>query len=584
MANVLIDENTLQNIANKTRALSGSENPMTMDEANESLANTKQTLDTTLEEIKEKTNTLSDNYQIEKLSKYLEYDEENDRYILDLEKHAREYDLGGKILQVFCKYVYIDSFEILSFNIKINDNYLNFSIADPLSIYCIISMYDKNGEIMKITVQDLLSLSWDNYEKLPEDDDITQYSENVATLSDISDIESEFHSKPGEIVKNENGIPLGEKFNNAKEASGQYSHAEGNKTTASGYDSHAEGSNTTASGDYSHAEGSHTTASAHFSHSEGGDTTASGDCSHAEGDGTTASGQYSHAEGQNTTASGPFSHAEGQRTTASGSYSHAEGQDTTAVSYHQHVQGKYNIEDTENKYAHIVGNGTTDANRSNANVLDWKGNSEYKGDVIAKSPCDGTTSDEQVSLVDTRAKIDQFDLSHYVTIDGSTKKIDLEQVGIESESTIDNQTYKSYRFHKVLINQDSNITGYVTIVCKNLESNVYINAPFVELSLNYSEFTNTINIYYYDSEGYKYRSVVTSEGSTETTSGRYTTDKEVLKLDNEIEYNPTENYHPATKKYVDDKALPTVTAEDNGKILKVVDGKWALVSPDSITV
>ena len=115
------------------------------------------------------------------------------------------------------------------------------------------------------------------------------------------------------------------------------------------------------------------------SHAEGLSTTASGSYSHAEGSGTTASGSYSHAEGHMTTASGSYSHAEGHMTTASGSYSHAEGSSTTASSKNQHVQGKYNVEDSQGKYAHIVGNGTIASARSNAHTLDWNGVPWYQG-------------------------------------------------------------------------------------------------------------------------------------------------------------------------------------------------------------
>jgi hypothetical protein len=99
-----------------------------------------------------------------------------------------------------------------------------------------------------------------------------------------------------------------------------------------------------------------------YAFAEGGDTTASGDASHAEGGATTASGECSHAEGVETIASGDYSHAEGGGTTASGECSH--------------VQGRFNIEDTENKYAHIVGNGNYNA-LSNAHTLDWEGNAWF---------------------------------------------------------------------------------------------------------------------------------------------------------------------------------------------------------------
>ena len=164
-------------------------------------------------------------------------------------------------------------------------------------------------------------------------------------------------------------------------ASGESSHAEGYSTTASEYTSHAEGTSTKASGGSSHAEGGSTKASNYYSHAEGWKTTASGERSHAEGGFTTASGKSSHAEGDNTTASGESSHAEGYGTTAYGNYSHTEGFRTKASGEYQHVQGKYNIEDTEDTYAHIIGNGTADNARSNAHTVDWDGNAWYAGDI-----------------------------------------------------------------------------------------------------------------------------------------------------------------------------------------------------------
>ena len=106
-------------------------------------------------------------------------------------------------------------------------------------------------------------------------------------------------------------------------------------------------------------------------------------------EGTTV-GENSFAIGDAVNASGSFSHAEGYYTTASGNYSHAEGNNTKASSENQHVQGKYNIEDTANKYAHIVGNGTTDNKRSNAHTLDWEGNAWYAGKLSQEgTPTEG---------------------------------------------------------------------------------------------------------------------------------------------------------------------------------------------------
>ena len=187
-------------------------------------------------------------------------------------------------------------------------------------------------------------------------------------------------------------------------ASGNGSHAEGQKTTASGLVSHAEGSQNEASGAAAHAEGYKTVASEQAAHAEGYNTQATAINSHAEGSNTVASGSSSHAEGVESKATGDGTHAEGCGTIASakgahsegllaeanGMAAHVEGWNTRANTSVQHVEGKFNIPDTVQdpndanqlgKYAHIVGNGTSDSKRSNAHTVAWDGTAWYKGDV-----------------------------------------------------------------------------------------------------------------------------------------------------------------------------------------------------------
>ena len=192
-----------------------------------------------------------------------------------------------------------------------------------------------------------------------------------------------------------------------KKGSGTRALIEGDiaNNVASGSNAHAEGYHTTASGQYSHAEGSYTQASQTYAHAEGYHTTASGQYSHAEGSNTTASAFYSHAEGSSTTASSQSSHAEGSSTTASGWSSHAEGYYTKASSDYQHVSGKYNIEDTHNKYAEIIGNGTTGYLRSNARTLDWDGN-----EVIAGKMTVGADPSNDLDVT-TKQYVDGYSLS-----------------------------------------------------------------------------------------------------------------------------------------------------------------------------
>lgn len=114
-------------------------------------------------------------------------------------------------------------------------------------------------------------------------------------------------------------------------------------------------------------------ASGNYSHAEGSNTTANGSYSHTEGGNTTANGNYSHAECGYTIAKGNYSHAEGADTRANGHYSHTEGRGTITGSNYQHSQGKYNVEDSSDKYAFIIGNGIDGNNRSNAFAVDWEG-------------------------------------------------------------------------------------------------------------------------------------------------------------------------------------------------------------------
>lgn len=179
-------------------------------------------------------------------------------------------------------------------------------------------------------------------------------------------------------------------------ASGRSSHAEGESGTASGTASHSEGLSTRALNDAAHSEGYDTEAKGYASHAEGYQTKAIEGYSHAEGRKSQATGYDSHAEGYNTLASGHQSHAEGEgckatidrahaegcMTEANGYDSHSEGKGTVANGSQQHAQGRWNVRDTENKYAHIVGGGTSDSDRKNIHTLDWYGNAWFEGGIV----------------------------------------------------------------------------------------------------------------------------------------------------------------------------------------------------------
>lgn len=222
--------------------------------------------------------------------------------------------------------------------------------------------------------------------------------QNKAVFDAYSDLIKEKHNSliddiDGEYASNwRNGSQTGSVRTTGSEEEGDY--------YTIGQYAAAEGRQTKASGSNSHAEGFRTQASKYSSHAEGHLTNADGNEAHAEGRETLASGNNSHAEGQFTNATGDNSHAEGNSTEASGNNSHAEGYGTIASSSDQHVSGRYNIEDTNNIYAEIIGNGTS-LGRGNGRTLDWNGNEVLAGKLTVGTEPENNKDVATKGYVDT---------------------------------------------------------------------------------------------------------------------------------------------------------------------------------------
>lgn len=214
-------------------------------------------------------------------------------------------------------------------------------------------------------------------------------------------------------------------------ASGEFSHAEGNHTTASGAYAHAEGYVTNALEHGSHAEGSYTVAGGYQSHAEGvssyGTFTISGDANATtytfENDAVveaifvtyndvtakvisvdTVNKTITLDKTLSTTAIVGVANASYRTGGAIGRASHTEGCSTIAKGDYSHAQGKFNVADSANKYAHIVGNGDSTA-RSNAHTLDWDGNAWFQGDIYIGSTS-GTNKDEGSVKLASEAYVD----------------------------------------------------------------------------------------------------------------------------------------------------------------------------------
>lgn len=388
---------------------------------------------------------------------------------------------------------------------------LSISEENGNSIICSIGNYDIQGYTDSTNIVI-------NIEKINEDDTTDNFTDLILYEEEVKYLDSKYIEN--DLVL-QNSISLG-------------------RVGDIGKGSNAIGIDTIASGDGSHAEGS--------------TTTASGSNSHAEGSNTTASGYCSHAEGKYTEASGESSHAEGNCTTASGENSHAEGASTIASSQNQHVQGKYNIEDLNGTYAHIVGNGE-DGKNSNAHTLDWQGNAWYSG----KLSQEGTPTEDKdlvtKKYVDDNILLEQLPI---LRMDETNKRIyvNCNNMGTYKKYFVPNKYANVYGFSFIYTNEDSSETeialvgGAMTrddfILCARNTDTLFILILGGANKYTYTKSTKTLEKSLY---GY-------------------------LKIGNTQEYTPTNDYNPATKKYVDDKvtSLPQLSFNEAGELVVTING------------
>ena len=330
------------------------------------------------------------------------------------------------------------------------------------------------------------------------------------------------------VVKDEH-IPFA-----IKAGSGMCSITEGQSTTASGNYAHAEGYGTTASSVVSHTEGVGTTASGTASHAEGNITIASGDYSHAEGYGGTyyvindvtyesgAKGMADHTEGYQTmTASGqPGNHAEGYRTKATGGAAHSEGKDTTASGQSSHAEGS----------------------------------STTASETAAHAEGVDTTASMEAAHAEGRSTTANGIGSH---AEGSNTTASGPQSHAEGNKTTASGNY-------------SHAEGYYTIA-KYKSQHVFGELNVVDTPTSTADAASRGTYVEIVGNG-------TANGTTMSRSNARTLDwdgNEVLAGKLTVGAAPTADMDVATKRYVDNKALPSVTTSDNGKVLSVVNGTWS---------
>ena len=277
-----------------------------------------------------------------------------------------------------------------------------------------------------------------------------------------------------------------------------------------------------------------------------GDT---GAASSAVGMEVQASGMGSHAEGYGARAIGNFSHAEGSFTEALEEDAHAEGSNTIASSMYQHVQGKNNIEDKEGKYAHIVGNGEDLNNRANAHTLDWQGNGWFAGKLSQEG---APTEDKDLT---TKKYVDDKVTVKILPVDYNkncaTNVIDLEPNSIYMSP---NDAKFLYLVYEKL---SGSLVGFL-FTAKAHGRFIYTGVKDdtkIEIMMEGSCYT----VYF----------------KTDTVDAHVEKTVFYLTKNNKTEFTPTNDYEPATKKYVDDKIKDTlVTTNISGTTLALTANKY----------
>lgn len=310
------------------------------------------------------------------------------------------------------------------------------------------------------------------------------------------------------------------------------------------------------------------------------------------------------------------SHAEGMATYAYGQNSHTEGEYTVSNAKNQHVQGKYNTIESIVSYAHIVGNGTDNSHRSNAHTLDWNGNGWYAGKLtVGAAPTndmDVATKkyvDDNIPTVPTKVS-DLTNDSGFITSYTETDPIfvasaahgitssDISNWNSKTSLTLGTTSSTAFRgdygnsaYTHAVTNKGSAFSSGLYKITTNSEGHVTAatsveKSDITGLGIPAQDTTYTFDGTYNSSTNKAATvSTVTNAVSSKANSS------DVLTKTNTTSYTPTADYHPATKKYVDDATAgitsnlsgltdTTITTPTDGQLLRYnsTTSKWENVT------
>ena len=380
-------------------------------------------------------------------------------------------------------------------------------------------------------------------------------------------------------------------------ANGEASHAEGWQTSALTKYSHSEGQKTLANGEASHAEGQSTYTENEGSHAEGRYTSGTGVCSHAEGAATLAAGNPSHAEGDSSIALGTGSHAEGSHTSATSVASHTEGYFTIARNFAEHATGFYNLsngftegnsdtlgdEDDSGHTLYAIGVGYGESDRKNAFEVMQNGDTYLMGvgSYNGKNYSAATTLQKEINnKLSTGATLDNI-------ADGTTRKLSNYSLTshTHSEYATTGHSHTAAEVGAMATSERNNYLPTGTTLDNIADGSTRKLSNYSLTSHTHSNYSLTSHTHsQYALTGHthsEYLSTATTIPTQESIANSGFTKNTGTLTGVTINGSAAtvSNGNASLNIELGGSGLPAVTAADNGKILRVVNGQWQLVTP-----
>lgn len=165
---------------------------------------------------------------------------------------------------------------------------------------------------------------------------------------------------------------------------------------------------------------------------------------------------------------------------AVGAFSIVGGQGVYATSDNQSAFGKFNVQDSNNDYAFIIGNGSDSANRSNALTVDWSGNVEAAGDVTDGA---GNTLSAVASALSSLIVVETKTLGTNVTVsaNSTTSSYNIPSKTGYTIAAVTPMVTGSYngQYFAAITTSDNNVP--TSLYFKNTHSSAHTNSFYIRV-------------------------------------------------------------------------------------------------------